>query len=707
MEQTEAGRVGRLEPLLRVSGLRTHFPTARGVVRAVDGVSFDLARGETLAIVGESGSGKSVTAMSLLDMVRRPGRVVKGSVEFAGRDVLGLEDEQQRRIRGGGISMIFQDPMSSLDPIMRIRDQLVEAMLSHGKFSKQEAAARALDLLTRVGIPDPEARLADFPHTYSGGMRQRVMIAMALANDPDVIVADEPTTALDVTIQAQILDLLLDLNRDLGTGIILITHNLGVVARVCARVAVMYAGRIVESGPTDEVFADPRHPYTRALLAATPRLVGDASAHLESIPGRPPGLVDAIPGCVFAPRCALADDRCRREVPPVGTGAGRSAACWRSVRDGVLTALPPAPAPPTPTLTPPAPATGAVAWAGDAQPPLLAVADLSRTFAVRGGLHRLRRVTHQVNAVDGVTLDIRPGETVGVVGESGCGKSTLGKLILGIHQPTGGSVTFDGRDLTGAGAADRAWFRRNVQLVFQDPMSSLNPRMTIGQALREPLEVHGLARGAAASRRAAELLELVGLEPTVATRYPHEFSGGQRQRVVIARALAVEPRLLVCDEAVSALDVSLQAQIVGLLRRLQQELGLAYLFISHDLATVRHLSHRIAVMYLGKVVELGPAADVVAAPLHPYTAALLSAVPEPDPVVERTRTRIVLSGDVPSPLAPPSGCRFHTRCPIGPATRAERTVCATTAPVLTGGAHGVACHFAGELTARLRPEGVE
>jgi peptide/nickel transport system ATP-binding protein len=693
---TVAEPVDESTPLLEVAGLRTHFHTQRGTLRAVDAVSFDLLPGETLGIVGESGSGKSVTAMSLLRMVRRPGEVVGGEVRFRGQDLLAMDEGELRTVRGSGMSMVFQDPMSSLDPIMRIKDQLVEAMLSHGKFSGAQAEARALDLLQRVGIPDPQARLDDYPHTYSGGMRQRVMIAMALANDPDIIIADEPTTALDVTIQAQILDLLAELNRDLGTGIILITHNLGVVARVCSKVAVMYAGRVVESGPTEEIFASPRHPYTQALLAATPRLDADHDAPLLPIPGRPPGLVEPIAGCAFAPRCAHADQRCHDEAPPVSAVDRRAWSCWRSADTGVL-APQPRPVEAEESTAVDAETAAAQGSSSDAKA-LLSVTDVSKEFESKGrGL--LRRERHVVGAVEGVTIDIAPGETVGVVGESGCGKSTLGKLIMGIHDVTRGRIEFDGRDLTHASRSDREWFRRNVQLVFQDPMSSLNPRMTIGDAIREPLEVHGIATGAAARARVAELLELVGLDPAVAPRLPHEFSGGQRQRVVIARALAVEPRLLVCDEAVAALDVSLQAQIVGLLQRLQRELGLAYLFISHDLATVRHLSHRIAVMYLGRVVELGPAADVVANPLHPYTAALLSAVPEPDPVVERSRSRILLQGDVPSPLNPPAGCRFHTRCPIGPMVNAERTICATQQPELAPGVHHAACHFSGELRA--------
>ncbi|MCP2341133.1 ABC transporter ATP-binding protein [Actinomadura rupiterrae] len=585
--------------MLEVKDLVTRFPGHT----AVDGVGFAVAAGETAALVGESGSGKSVTAMSVLNMVRAPGRVASGEVLFQGRDLLKLSERELRDVRGARIGMVFQDPMSSLNPVMRIRDQITEGIRG---LPAKAARDRAVEVMTRVGIPDPEARLADYPHAFSGGMRQRVMIAMALANRPDLIIADEPTTALDVTVQAQIIDLLAELNRDIGTAVLLITHNLGVVARLCSRALVMRHGRIVESGPVDRLFAEPEHEYTRALLAAVPRLDGP------------------------------------RDLPPAGDGA------------------------------------------------VLETRDVAMAFTSRRAFGRKAPV---VRALDGVSLSVAPGETLGLVGESGCGKSTLGKAVLGIHRPTGGSVTVNGVAL---GPRTERRIRGDVQMVFQDPYSSLDPRMTIGALLREPLEVHGFSGDRDA--RVAELLELVGLDASMADRYPHEFSGGQRQRVAIARALAVEPKLIVCDEAISALDVSLQAQIVALLGDLQRRLGLAYLFIAHDLAAVRRISHRIAVMYLGQVVELGPADALTGTPLHPYTAALLSAVPEPDPPLERRRERIVLTGDVPSPLAPPPGCRFHGRCPVGPSVHPDRTICATETPVLREVAPGrhVACHFAAE-----------
>jgi peptide/nickel transport system ATP-binding protein len=677
------------EPVLQVRDLVTQFTTERGVVRAVDRVTFDVRAGETVALVGESGSGKSVTAMSLMRIVRPPGRVVSGAVIYHGRDLLHFSDSEMRKVRGAGISMIFQDPMSSLNPVMRVRDQLVEAMLAHGKFTGAQARSRALGLMERVGIPDPDAKLVDYPHAFSGGMRQRVMIAIALANDPDVIIADEPTTALDVTIQAQILELLAQLNRDLGTAIVLITHNLGVVARSCQRVAVMYGGRIVEQAPVDELFAQPRHPYTRALLGATPHLTTSRQIPLVPIEGRPPDLIAPIPGCAYAPRCDAAVDRCHGEQPPLfNQGKGRREwACWVAGEDGIL-----------PTPLPVAPLRSDPSKRGAAEP-LLDVQDLVKTFPVKRRTGSARRKTVHVSAVDGVDFSIAPGETLGLVGESGCGKSTLARALLGIHPATSGTMRFDGRDVGLLRGRDLRWYRGQTQLVFQDPMSSLNPRLTVGDAVGEPLLVHGLAHGDAAKRRVAELLELVGLDPRVASRFPHEFSGGQRQRIVIARALAVNPRVLVCDEPVSALDVSLQAQIVNLLQDLQRRLGLAYLFIGHDLATVRHISHRIMVMYLGQIVEAGPSEEITANPQHPYTASLLSAVPEPDPARERTRERIVLTGDVPSPINPPAACRFHTRCPIGPRAKRERTICATERPLLREVAPGqyAACHFPGEL----------
>lgn len=675
--------------VLEVRNLVTHFSGAFREVRAVDDLSFTVARGETVAIVGESGSGKSVTASSIINMVAPPGRILSGEILFKGEEVLHASERRMRQIRGAGIGMIFQDPMASLDPLMKIRDQIEEAMRAHGKFSGRDAQQRAVDLMTMVGIADPEARLADYPHNFSGGMRQRVMIAIAAANEPDLIIADEPTTALDVTIQAQILDLLAQLNSALGTAVLLITHNLGVVAQLCHRAVVMYGGKVMEEAPVDELFARPAHPYTRALLSATPRLSAPRSWRLQAIDGRPPVLTGSARGCVFASRCALAEGRCHSEVPPLRSSATHRWACWVADPEG---GFPPGKSQSGGVSVAEADRTVTSAGAEDA--PLLELQSLTKQFA--GGRGRRRRT---VTAVHEVSLSVSRGETVGLVGESGCGKSTLGKLVLGVYPPTEGVIRFDGRPVADLGSDGLRWYRRQVQLVFQDPYSSLNPRLTVGDALAEPLRIHGLVPGRSVRGRVDELLALVGLDASAAERFPHEFSGGQRQRVAIARALAVEPRLIVCDEAVSALDVSLQAQIVNLLVDLQDRFEIAYLFISHDLATVRHISNRIIVMYLGQVVEVGPSDAVSGSPKHPYTASLLSAVPEPDPETERTRERVVLSGDIPSPMNPPSGCPFHTRCPVGPAVNADRVICTNQRPLLqeVGDGHATACHFPGEL----------
>lgn len=673
-------------PVLRVRDLTTTFHTDDGPVNAVRGVSFDVAPGEVLALVGESGSGKSVTAMSILNMVRRPGRVEGGSVEFEGRDLLSLSAAEQRDIRGAGIGMIFQDPVGSLNPLMRVRDQLVEAIQAHEPVDRREAERRSIQLLSDVGIPDPEARMSDYPLAFSGGMSQRVMIAMALANRPKLIIADEPTTALDVTIQAQILELLATLGRDYGTAVLLITHNLGVVARACDRIAVMYAGKIVETGAVAEVFSAPGHPYTKDLLGATPSLDRPRELPLVAIDGRPPSLRTPPAGCAFAARDPRAFDRCFTEDPALVTGEnGRQRACWLPLEDGGVPARKVV-------------ATGQLDERASGAP-LLRVVDVKQAYPA-GRKTLLGRRSQLLQAVDGVSFEIHDGETVGLIGESGCGKSTLGRLILGIEKPTAGDIQFGDRSAVELNGRERRAYNQDVQLVFQNPMASLNPRMTVGQSIGEALR-GSLPAEAARRIRARELLELVGMDAAAEDRYPHEFSGGQRQRVVIARALAVDPKLIVLDEAVAALDVSLQAQVINLLRDLQRRIGLSYLFIGHDLATVRHISDRIIVMYLGEIVEEGDAEQITSSPMHPYTASLISAVPEPDPARERSNERIVLTGEVPTPLDPPPGCRFHTRCPIGPMHRSDRAICVTHRPVLQdlGDGRKAACHFPGELSA--------
>ena len=673
-------RVPADEPaLLAIENLRTWFFTDAGVVRAVDGVSFSLRAGETLGIVGESGSGKSVAAKSIMRLLDEPARIIEGSVRFRGRELTTLSEAELRDIRGAEIAMVFQDPMTSLNPVLRIARQLIETMTVHRRYDAKAARKRAAELLGRMGIAGPERALRSWPHQFSGGMRQRVMLAMGFANEPSLIIADEPTTALDVTIQAQILDLLRALNADLGTAVILISHDLGVIANVCSRVLVMYAGEVVEEGSPEDLLSDPRHPYTWALLHAAPRLDQDSAGdrRLATIEGQPPDARAWPEGCRFRARCPFAVEACAQHPALLPVGAGRAARCWVTQGGQRLDA-------PRPE------ATVAAVRASAGPEPLLAVNGLKKHFVLpRDSFLEPRQV---LRAVDGIDLVVFPGETVGLVGESGCGKSTLARVVMRLDEPTEGRVVFDGQDISHQSQARIRPLRRRMQMIFQDPYASLNPRMTVGEILAGPLRLHRLARNAAAARaRVAELLDLVGLPPVAAARFPHEFSGGQRQRISIARALAVEPVFVVGDEPISALDVNIQAQIINLMIGLQERLGLTYLFIAHDLAVVRHISDRIVVLYLGQVVESAPAAKLFERPLHPYTATLISAVPVPDAAAERARRRIILQGEVPNAINPPSGCRFRTRCPAAAAR------CAVEAPGLVemGSGHRVACHFPG------------
>ncbi|WP_211852046.1 ABC transporter ATP-binding protein [Plastoroseomonas hellenica] len=646
---------GEEQPLLSVEDLRVEFATSRGVVRAVDGVSWSVRAGETLALVGESGCGKSVSALAVMRLLAKPvGRVTGGRILFQGRDLLALSESEMRARRGREIAMIFQEPMTSLNPVLTIGTQLAEPLQIHLGMSDAQARARSVELLGLVGIADAERRLGQYPHQFSGGMRQRVMIAIGLACNPRLIIADEPTTALDVTIQAQILELMKDLSRRLGITLVIITHNLGVVARYADRVAVMYAGRIAEEGPAERVFATPRHPYTVGLLRSVPRLDRARGGMLETIEGLPPNLLAPPSGCRFAPRCRWRQAACDADPVLRPIGDGQSAACH------FAEAMPP-PAEPASTEA------GAMRHVGQ---PLLTVKGLKKHFHVP--LRGFFGGTATVKAADDVSFTIGRGETLGLVGESGCGKTTVGRVVLQLEKATGGAILFDGEDLATVSARRMKALRTRIQVIFQDPFSSLNPRMTVGGTIAEPLRKRRGFGRAAAQDRVAELLDQVGLLRDMADRYPHQLSGGQRQRVGIARALAMEPDFIVCDEPVSALDVSIQGQIVNLLAGLQARLGIAYLFIAHDLAVVRHLSHRIVVMYLGRVMEVADRDTLYAAPLHPYTKALLDAAPIPDPAVERARAPRALKGELPSPLAPPTGCVFHTRCPIaGPECRAE------------------------------------
>jgi len=645
--------------LLEVENLHVHFVTTRGVVRAVEGISYKVRPGEVVALVGESGCGKSVSSLAIMRLLARPaGRIVAGRILFQGRNLLELTEDEMREIRGRDIAMIFQEPMSSLNPVLTIGFQIMEPLLIHLGMSEQAARARAVELLKLVGIPDPERRLGQYPHQFSGGMRQRVMIAIALSCNPKLIIADEPTTALDVTIQAQILKLMKDLSRELKIALVVITHNLGVVARYADRVNVMYAARMAEQGSAAAVFARPLHPYTAGLLRSVPRLDQPRGRKLETIEGLPPNLLDPPAGCRFAPRCAARLDPCVAAPPPLALiEPHRYSACIRAREMaqvgatglGLQSANPQPPAP----------------KALDATKPLLEVRDLRTYFEVSVGLGLLHRARAEVRAVDGLSFQVFRGETVGLVGESGCGKTTVGRTLLRLEEATSGDILFAGENVTRAHGDALKRYRRRIQVIFQDPYSSLNPRMTVGEIIAEPMTVYRLASSRKAARaRAVELLTQVGLFEYMAERYPHELSGGQRQRVGIARALAMQPSFIVCDEPVSALDVSIQAQIINLLEELQQKFGLTYLFIAHDLAVVRHISDRVIVMYLGKVMEIAERDTLYADPQHPYTQALLDAVPIPDPAREAKRVPRVLGGEVPSPLNPPRGCVFHTRCPL-------------------------------------------
>ena len=642
-----AAKTGK--PVLEIENLSVQFRSSHGLVRAVENVGYTVYPGEMVAIVGESGSGKSVSALTIMRLLAQTAEITSGTINFEGRDLLKLSDDEMRKVRGHHVSMIFQEPMTSLNPVLRIGLQIMEPLFIHLKMTPDEAKARAIELLTLVGITDPESRLEQYPHQLSGGMRQRVMIAIGLAFNPKLLIADEPTTALDVTIQAQILELMKDLSRRLGIAVIIITHNLGIVARYADRVNVMYAARIVESGTAEQVFGNPRHPYARGLLSAVPRLDRGRSMRLQTIEGAPPNLLKPPEGCRFRPRCRFAIEKCAVSPPLVEVEKGHRAACHRS---GELERI-------DPDATAGHEAIG-VAANGSGKP-ILQLDGVTKFFPISGGFFQPQKL---VRAVNKVTLDIAPGETLGLVGESGCGKSTLGRVVLRLDDPTDGKILFEGSDLANASSDEMLAVRKKMQVIFQDPFSSLNPRMTVGEIIAEPMRVHQILPKEKIHDRVAELLSLVGLHGYMADRYPHQLSGGQRQRVGIARALSVNPKFIVCDEAVSALDVSIQGQVINLLESLQQKLGLSYLFIAHDLAVVRHISHKVAVMYLGKIVEYAPADELFANPKHPYTQALLAAAPIPDPVLERTRPRRIITGELPSPLRPPPGCVFNPRCPI-------------------------------------------
>ncbi len=696
-----------MAPVLEIKDLSTHIQLTQSVVQAVGNVDLYINPGETLGLVGESGCGKSMTGLSIMGLLPPGGAIVGGSVKLDGRELAGLPQSELRSIRGNDVAMIFQDPLTSLDPTKTIGYQVAEPVRLHRGASKTEALDRAAEVLSLVGLPRPKERLGDYPHQLSGGLRQRVMIAIALSCEPKLLIADEPTTALDVTIQAQILALLGDLKERLGMAMLLITHDMGVIAGHADRVNVMYAGRLVETAGTDRVFSRMHHPYTQALLASIPRLSQDSSQRLLNIPGLPPDLSHPPAGCRFAPRCSRATDQCRTEEPPLaGDQPGHLFACWHPV-DGPLapgsirepagqadgaaaagrTDAAPAAEPAGPPVLVaadrpdgPAPAAGAA--------PLLEVSGLVKEFPVTAGAILQRRVG-SVKAVSDVSFSVRAGETFGLVGESGCGKTTIGRMVVALENPDSGTVSLAGRAVSAMRGRELRRNRRDLQLMFQDPYSSLDPRMRVGEIIREPLAIQHLGSRKEQQDRVFELLSEVGLPRNAVERYPHEFSGGQRQRIGLARALTLNPQVIVADEPVSALDVSIRAQVLNLMKRLQADHGVTYVVISHDLAVVKYMADRIGVMYLGKLVEMGSGTDIYARPAHPYTAGLLAAIPVPEPEVARTRTRAGVSGELPSAVNPPSGCRFRTRCPFA------QDRCAAEEPLLRdfSPGHIAACHF--------------
>ena len=637
-----------LLPLLRVDNLQVELGTPTRPVRPVDGVSFALPAGQTLALVGESGCGKSMTALACMRLLPAGGRIAAGSVHLGNAALHALPETRMRDIRGNHLAMIFQEPATSLNPVMTVGDQIGEVLVRHRGLHGQPAWDEAERLLAAVGIPDPRRRLSEYPFQLSGGMKQRVMIAIALAGDPQVLIADEPTTALDVTIQAQVLDLLAELQARRGMGILLITHDLGVVARMAHQVGVMYAGELVETGSRETFFADPLHPYSRKLFAALPT-AAQRGRTLETLSGQVPRLGEKRSGCRFADRCPQVHEHCRSAAPAMHAVGPRQVRCH--LYD---------------------PATGTREWA---EPPAvtealglvvpapagkaLDIEALAVHFPVRKGL--FRRVVGHVKAVDGVSLQVPAGQTLALVGESGCGKTTAGKALLQLVPASSGQARYGGQNLLDLSPREWQPLRRELQMIFQDPFSSLNPRMRVGEILEEGMLALGVEPDAGArAARIDALLTRVGLDPAMRDRFPHEFSGGQRQRIAIARALAVSPSLIVCDEPTSALDVSVQAQILNLLRELQAEYGLSYLFITHNLAVVDYLAHHVAVMYLGRIVERGRAEEVLSNPRHPYTRMLLAAVPRIDAAAQKAEG--ITRGDMPSPLNPPSGCHFHPRC---------------------------------------------
>jgi peptide/nickel transport system ATP-binding protein len=653
------------DPVLSVRDLHVRFNTENGVMHAVRGVGFDLRPGEVLGIVGESGSGKSVTSLAIMGLLPETAKV-EGSIRYGDTELVGRSDRQMCELRGKDIAMVFQDPLSSLTPVFTIGRQLDDAIRIHNPgWGRDRRRARAIELLTNVGIPAPESRLKAYPHHFSGGMRQRVMIAIAMANEPSVLICDEPTTALDVTIQAQILELLRRANELTGCAVIMITHDLGVIAGIADNVLVMYGGRPVEVADTRTLYSRPLMPYTVGLLASVPRIDQRAEGDLVAIEGHPPNLLTEPTGCPFAPRCPLARAECEQGEPELAeVRPGHRAACVLStqIADGDVS---------TDAIfaSPEASENALERTPREQRPVALELTDVVKHFPLTKGAVVKKRIG-TVRAVDGVSFDVREGECLALVGESGSGKTTTLLEIMEMDRGQEGVIRIGEATNRRGDSTDRRQFarfarevRKQVQMVFQDPLSSLDPRFTVFEVIAEPLENMDLPP-AQVKQRVFELMRLVGLQADHVNRFPSQFSGGQRQRIAIARALAISPRLVVLDEPVSALDVSIQAGVLNMLDDLKHELSLSYLLVAHDLSVVRRVADRVAVMYLGRIVEYGDVEQIFDHPRHPYTQALLSAIPIPDPEIEQKRRRIILKGDLPSPLDVPTGCSFATRCPI-------------------------------------------
>jgi peptide/nickel transport system ATP-binding protein len=670
-----------MKHLLKVENIRTCFKTDHGMETAVDGVSFHIDPGEIIGVVGESGSGKSVTMLSIIQLVSMPGRVVGGAVRIGDdpRNILKYSPNsaEMRDVRGGKIGMIFQEPMTSLNPVFTVGYQIQENVMLHLKLNKDEAKAKTIEMLKMVGIPDAEQRYNYYPQQFSGGMRQRIMIAMALAPNPSILIADEATTALDVTTQAQLLEMLRDIAQKTQTAVVIVTHNLGIIARYAERIYVMYSGNIVETTTTKQLFSKPEHPYTRSLLKAIPRLDDPKDRVLVPIDGLPPLASDRPSYCPFYARCKYHYDKCKNNSKPTLTevASGHFAACWlteeeKKKREEELSCA----------VVERAPNKNIQSTLS------LDVRNIHKEFPIYKGV--MRKKIGEVKAIEEITFQVRQGETLGIVGESGCGKTTLARCIMRVYKPEKGEILFQGQHIENLSASAIYPYRSQMAMIFQDPFSSLDPRQTAGKIVGESLKLHHLVKNRVEyDRRVDELFRVVGLDPKMKDRVPHEFSGGQRQRIGIARALSSDPSLIICDEPISALDVSIQAQIINLLEKLQAELGLTYLFIAHDLAVVKHISDRILVMYLGRVVEIADCIDLYENTLHPYTKALISAIPVADPAIEEQRKRVALRGEVPSIVNRPRGCPFNDRCKYA----VER--CRNEVPRLmdVGNRHQVAC----------------